>query len=73
LSKANGCFLNYELRTMNYELIPTNYRLQAMNSKSPTNSTNSMNLYYIIIDGRNLLEPKRMKELGFNYRGVGRQ
>jgi len=25
-----------------------------------------------VVDGRNLLDSKRMKELGFNYRGVGR-
>ncbi len=26
----------------------------------------------VLIDGRNLYEPERMKELGFTYRGVGR-
>jgi UDPglucose 6-dehydrogenase len=26
----------------------------------------------VIIDGRNIYEPKRMRELGFVYRGVGR-
>ncbi len=26
----------------------------------------------VLIDGRNVYEPERMKELGFNYRGVGR-
>jgi UDPglucose 6-dehydrogenase len=27
----------------------------------------------IIFDGRNLFEPKRMKELGFEYEGIGRR
>jgi UDPglucose 6-dehydrogenase len=26
----------------------------------------------VIIDGRNIYDPKRMRELGFVYRGVGR-
>jgi UDPglucose 6-dehydrogenase len=26
----------------------------------------------VIIDGRNIYDPERMKELGFYYRGVGR-
>jgi len=25
-----------------------------------------------IIDGRNIYEPKHMKQLGFNYQGIGR-
>lgn len=25
-----------------------------------------------VVDGRNLLEPEMMGELGFNYRGIGR-
>ncbi len=28
---------------------------------------------HIIFDGRNLFEPKRMKELGFEYEGIGRR
>ena len=27
----------------------------------------------ILVDGRNLYEPKRMKELGFTYRAVGKR
>ena len=27
---------------------------------------------YIIIDGRNIYEPQKVKELGFTYQGVGR-
>jgi UDPglucose 6-dehydrogenase len=26
----------------------------------------------VIVDGRNLYEPRKMRELGFVYRGVGR-
>jgi UDPglucose 6-dehydrogenase len=26
----------------------------------------------LVIDGRNIYEPQRMKELGFNYIGIGR-
>ena len=26
----------------------------------------------VLIDGRNIYDPKRMSELGFTYRGVGR-
>jgi UDPglucose 6-dehydrogenase len=26
----------------------------------------------IVVDGRNLYDPKRMKALGFQYRGMGR-
>ena len=26
----------------------------------------------VMVDGRNMYEPERMKRLGFNYRGVGR-
>jgi len=26
----------------------------------------------IVIDGRNIYEPQRMRELGFTYRGIGR-
>jgi UDPglucose 6-dehydrogenase len=26
----------------------------------------------VLVDGRNIYDPKRMAELGFNYRGMGR-
>jgi len=26
----------------------------------------------VLVDGRNIYDPKAMKELGFHYRGVGR-
>ena len=26
----------------------------------------------VVIDGRNLYEPEEMRELGFDYRGIGR-
>ena len=27
----------------------------------------------VLVDGRNLYDPRRMKEVGFQYRGIGRQ